>query len=133
MSQTDPISDLLTRVRNGSRAGKAQVDAPASRMGSALMECLKQEGYIQNWRLMAEGSPQGILRIYLKYTKSRKPILRQIKRVSRPGLRIYAGKDKLPKILSGIGTSILTTPKGILTDAQARAQGIGGEVICHVW
>ena len=133
MSQTDPISDLLTRVRNGSRAGKAQVDAPASRMGSALMECLKQEGYIQNWRLMAEWSPQGILRIYLKYTKSRKPILRQIKRVSRPGLRIYAGKDKLPKILSGIGTSILTTPKGILTDAQARAQGIGGEVICHVW
>ena len=133
MSQTDPIGDLLTRVRNGSRAGKAQVDAPASRIGSALMECLKQEGYIQNWRLMSEGNPQGILRIYLKYTKARKPILRKIKRVSRPGLRIYAGKDKLPKILSGIGTSILTTPKGILTDTQARAQGVGGEVICHVW
>ena len=133
MSQTDTISDLLTRVRNGSRAGKAQVDAPASRIGSALMECLKQEGFIQNWRLMSEGTPQGVLRIYLKYTKARKPILRQIRRVSRPGLRIYVGKDKLPKILSGIGTAILTTPKGILTDAQARAQGVGGEVICHVW
>ena len=133
MSQTDPIGDLLTRVRNGSRAGKAQVDVPASKIGSALMECLKQEGYIQNWRLMAEGNPQGILRIYLKYTKARKPILRQIKRISRPGLRIYTSKDRIPKIYSGIGTAILTTPKGILTDAQARAQGVGGEVICHVW
>ena len=133
MSQTDPIGDLLTRVRNGSRAGKAQVDVPASKIGSALMECLKQEGYIQNWRLMAEGNPQGILRIYLKYTKARKPILRQIKRISRPGLRIYTTKDRIPKIYSGIGTAILTTPKGILTDAQARAQGVGGEVICHVW
>ena len=133
MSQTDPIGDLLTRVRNGSRAGKAQVDVPASKIGSALMECLKQEGYIQNWRLMAEGNPQGILRIYLKYTKARKPILRQIKRISRPGLRIYTAKDRIPKIYSGIGTAILTTPKGILTDAQARAQGVGGEVICHVW
>ena len=133
MSQTDPIGDLLTRVRNGSRAGKAQVEVPASKIGSALMECLKQEGYIQNWRLMAEGNPQGILRIYLKYTKARKPILRQIKRVSKPGLRIYTGKDRIPKVYSGMGTAILTTPKGILTDAQARAQGVGGEVICTVW
>ncbi len=133
MSQTDPIGDLLTRIRNGSRAGKAQVDVPASRMGSAVVDCLKQEGYIQNWRRLEEGNPQGILRIYLKYTKSRKPILRQIKRVSRPGLRIYTGKDRIPKVYSGIGTAILTTPKGILTDAQARAQGTGGEVICYVW
>ena len=133
MSQTDPIGDLLTRVRNGSRAGKEQVDAPASRMGTALMECLKQEGFIQNWRLLSEGTPQGTLRIYLKYTKARKPILRQIRRVSRPGLRIYTGKDKIRKVYSGIGISILTTPKGILTDDQARAQKVGGEVICHVW
>ena len=133
MSQTDPIGDLLTRIRNGSRAGKAQVDVPASRMGSAVVDCLKQEGYIQNWRRLEEGTPQGILRIYLKYTKSRKPILRHIRRVSRPGLRIYAGKDRIPKVYSGIGTAILTTPKGILTDAQARAQGVGGEVICTVW
>ena len=133
MSQTDPIGDLLTRVRNGSRAGKAQVDAPASRMGSALMECLKQEGFIQNWRLLAEGNPQGILRVYLKYTASRKPILRHIRRISKPGLRIYTGKDRIPKVYSGIGIAILTTPNGILTDDQARAQKVGGEVICHVW
>ena len=133
MSQTDPIGDLLTRVRNGSRAGKAQVDAPASRMGSALMECLKQEGFIQNWRLLSEGNPQGILRIYLKYTTARKPILRHIRRISKPGLRIYTGKDRIPKVYSGIGTAILTTPKGILTDDQARAQKVGGEVICYVW
>ena len=123
----------MTRRRNGSRAGKVQVEVPASKMGSALAECLKQEGFILNWRKIEEGNPQGLLRFYLKYTKARKPILRQIKRVSRPGLRIYASKDKLPKIYSGIGITILTTPKGILTDAQARAQGVGGEVICHVW
>ena len=133
MSQIVPIGDLLTRLRNGSRAGKAQVEVPASKMGSALAECLKQEGFIQNWRKIEEGNPQGLLRVYLKYTKARKPILRQIKRVSRPGLRIYAGKDRLPKVYSGIGIAILTTPKGILTDAQARAQGVGGEIICHVW
>ena len=133
MSQTDPIGDLLTRVRNGSRAGKAQVDVPVSRMGSALMECLKQEGYIQNWKLLAEGDPKGLLRVYLKYTKSRRPILRQIRRISKPGLRIYTGKTRIPKVYSGIGTAILTTPKGILTDTQARAQGVGGEVICYVW
>ncbi len=133
MSQTDPIGDLLTRVRNGSRAGKAQVDAPASRMGSALMECLKKEGFIQNWRLLSEGNPQGTLRIYLKYTTARKPILRHIRRISKPGLRIYTGKDRIPKVYSGIGVAILTTPNGILTDDQARAQKVGGEVICYVW
>ena len=133
MSQSDPIGDLLTRVRNGSRAGKAQVDAPASKIGSALMECLKQEGFIQNWRLLSEGTPQKMLRVYLKYTSARKPILRHIRRISKPGLRIYTGKDKIRKIYSGIGIAILTTPKGILTDDQARAQKVGGEVICHVW
>ncbi len=133
MSQTDPIGDMLTRIRNGSRAGKPQVDVPASRLGTAIADCLKQEGFIQNWRLLKEGNPQGILRVYLKYTKDRRPILRQIRRVSKPGLRIYVGKAKVRKVLSGIGTSILTTPKGVLTDTQARLQAVGGEVICHVW
>lgn len=133
MSLTDPIGDMLTRIRNGTRAGKPQVDIPASRLGSAIMECMKREGFIQNWRLMKEGSPQGVLRVYLRYTKERKPILRQIRRVSKPGLRIYVGKRKVPRIYSGIGIAILTTPKGVMTDAQAREQGLGGEVICHVW
>ena len=133
MSLTDPIGDLLTRIRNGSRTGKPQVDIPASRLGQALVECLKQEGFIQNWRLIKDGDPQGTLRVYLKYTKSRRPILRQLHRVSRPGLRIYVGKARIPKVLSGVGTAILTTPKGVLTETQARLQGVGGEVICTVW
>lgn len=133
MSLTDPIGDMLTRIRNGTRAGKPQVDVPASRLGSAIVECMKQEGFIQNWRLMKEGGPQGVLRVYLRYTRERKPLLRQIRRVSKPGLRIYVGKRKVPKIYSGIGIAILTTPKGVMTDAQARSQGLGGEVICHLW
>ena len=134
MSQTDPIGDMLTRLRNGSRAGKPQVDIPASRLGSAIVECMKQEGFIQNWRLMKEIGPQGILRVYLRYNnKDRKPILRQIRRVSKPGLRIYVGKGRVPKVYSGIGIAILTTPKGVMTDAQARSQGLGGEVICQLW
>ncbi len=133
MSQTDPIGDLLVAVRNASRQGRAQVDIPASRFGSAILECLKQEGFVQNWRLLKEGNPQGILRVYLKYTKDRKPILRHIRRVSRPGLRQYVPKTKIPKILSGIGMSVLSTPRGVLTNNQAKQQGVGGEVICHVW
>lgn len=132
MSQTDPIGDILTALRNGSRAGKPQVDVPASRLGSAVIECMKQEGFVQNWRLLKEGNPQGILRVYLKYTKERRPILREIKRVSKPGSRVYKGKGEIPKVYSGIGVAILTTPKGVLTDAQARLEGVGGEVICYV-
>ncbi len=133
MSQTDPIGDMLTRIRNGTLSGKPQVEFPASRLGAAILECMKQEGFVQNWRLLKEGNPQGLLRVYLKYTKERKPILRQIRRVSKPGLRVYVGKRKIRKIYSGIGISILTTPKGVMTDTQAREQGLGGEVICHLW
>lgn len=133
MSLTDPIGHLLTSVRNASRAKKAQVDVPASRMGSAVVDCLKMEGFIQNWRHLEGSNPQGVLRIYLKYTKDRKPIIQHIHRVSKPGLRIYVTKTKVPKVFSGIGMAILSTPQGILTDAKARAQGIGGEVICRVW
>ncbi len=133
MSVTDPIGNMLVAIRNASQAKKPQVDVPASRLGSAIAESLKQEGFIQNWRLLKEGNPQGVLRVYLKYTKDRKPILRHIRRISKPGLRVYVPKNKVPKILSGIGIAILTTPKGVLTDAQARAQGMGGEVVCYVW
>ena len=124
---------MLTRIRNGTRAGKPQVEFPASRLGAAILECMKQEGFVQNWRLLKEGNPQGLLRVYLKYTKDRKPILRQIRRVSKPGLRVYVGKRKIRKVYSGIGISILTTPKGVMTDTQAREQGLGGELICHLW
>ena len=132
MSLSDPIGNMLVALSNGSRAGKPQVDVPASRLGAAIAECMKIEGFIQNWRLMKEGNPQGVLRFYLKYTKDRRPIIREIRRVSTPGRRIYRGKDRLPKVRSGIGIAILTTPKGIVTDEQARQQGIGGEVLCYV-
>ncbi len=133
MSQTDPIGDLLTSIRNASRAGKPHVDFPASKVGAAIVECLKEEGFIQNWRRLSEGNPQGILRVYLKYTKDRQPILRHVRRVSKPGLRIYVGKTKIPRILSGIGMAVLSTPKGVLSGSQAKLEGLGGEVICHVW
>lgn len=133
MGLTDPIGNLLVAIQNASRAGKLQVDIPASRLGAALVECLKQEGFVQNWRLLKEGNPQGILRVYLKYTQHRKPILRNVRRISKPGRRIYVGKDRIQSVLSGIGISILTTPKGVLTGSQAKAEGTGGELICHVW
>jgi len=133
MSLNDPISNMLVALKNGSRARKPHVDVPASRLSSAIADCLKQEGFVENWRLLKEHNPQGFLRVYLKYTKNRKPILREIRRVSKPGLRIYVPKTKVLKVLSGIGISILTTSKGVLTDSQARVQGVGGEVICRVW
>ncbi len=133
MSLTDPISDLLCSIQNANWACKPHVDVKASRLSSAIVECLKHEGFIQNWRSMKETDPQGFLRIYLKYTKDRRPIIHRVRRVSRPGLRIYTQKSKIPKILSGAGMAILTTPVGVLSDSQARAQGVGGEVICHVW
>lgn len=132
MGLTDPIGNMLVAISNGSRAGKAQVDVPASRLGAAIADCMKSEGFIRNWRLLKEGNPQGILRVYLRYTGDRRPILRGIRRVSKPGRRIYRGKDRLPRVQSGIGIAILTTPKGIVTDSQARQQGIGGEVLCYV-
>ncbi len=145
MSQSDPVGDLLTSLRNASRAKKAQVDVPSSRLKVAVVDCLKKEGFIQNWRKLGEGdSPparqvppsrggQGILRVYLKYTKDRRPVLQGIRRVSKPGLRIYVTKAKIPKVLSGIGISILSTPHGVLTGNEAKLKGLGGEVICHVW
>ena len=133
MSLTDPIGDLLTAVQNGNLARKPHVDVRASGLGSAILECLKKESFIQNWRLLKEGNPQGSLRVYLKYTKDRRPIIRRIRRVSRPGLRIYVQKMKIPKVLSGAGMAILTTPQGVVSGSQAKALGVGGEVICHVW
>ena len=133
MSLTDPIANLLTALRNASLAGKPHVDVPASRIGLGVVECLKAEGFIGNCRFLKEGNPQGFLRVYLKYRQDRRPVLRHIRRVSKPGQRIYVGKNRVPKVFSGIGVSILTTPQGILSDTQARAKGVGGEVICHVW
>lgn len=130
MSMTDPVADLLTRIRNGQSAGKSQVSLDSSKIKTAIVRVLKDEGYVADFRVADEsGKPR--LVIDLKYFEGR-PVIDRLERVSRPGLRIYRGKDELPKILGGMGTVIVSTPQGVMTDRQARAIGQGGEVICIV-
>jgi small subunit ribosomal protein S8 len=130
MSMTDPIADLLTRIRNGQTAGKAEVRLGSSKLKTAVVKVLKDEGYIADYR-QDEESGKPTLTIALKYFEGR-PVIDRLERVSRPGLRIYRGKDELPKILGGMGTVIVSTPKGVMTDKQARSIGQGGEVLCIV-
>lgn len=132
MSMTDPIADLLTRIRNGQTAGKAEVRLASSKLKTAIVKVLKDEGYIADFRLDEESAPTlPTLIIGLKYFEGR-PVIDRLERVSRPGLRIYRGKDELPKVLGGMGTVIVSTPKGVMTDRQARSIGQGGEVLCIV-
>lgn len=130
MSMTDPIADLLTRIRNGQTARKSEVSMPSSKLKTAIARVLKDEGYIADFQLDTEGA-RTKLTIGLKYYEGR-PVIDRLERVSRPGLRIYRGKDELPKILNGLGTVIISTPKGVMTDRQARSIGQGGEVLCIV-
>jgi small subunit ribosomal protein S8 len=130
MSMTDPIADFLTRIRNGQSSGKAQISAPTSKVKLAIARVLKEEGYIEDFTAQeVEGKPT--LAVQLKYYQGR-PVIERIERVSRPGLRVYKGKDELPSVLGGLGVAIVSTSKGVMTDRQARAAGHGGEVICIV-
>ncbi|MDX1442824.1 MAG: 30S ribosomal protein S8 [Gammaproteobacteria bacterium] len=130
MSMTDPIADLLTRVRNGQRAGKTMVEMPASKLKAEICRVLKDEGYIESFsREENDGKPT--LSIKLKYYQGA-PVIEKLQRVSRPGLRIYKGKDELPKVLGGLGVAIISTSKGVMSDRAARSQGQGGEVLCVV-
>ncbi len=131
MSMTDPIADLLTRIRNGQSAGKSQVQLASSKVKLAILKVLKDEGYISDFRSETEGG-KPTLTVGLKYFEGR-PVIDRLERVSRPGLRIYRGKDDLPKILGGMGTVIVSTPKGVMSDAEARDNNVGGEVICTVF
>ena len=131
MSMQDPISDMLTRVRNAQARAKREVTMPASRKKAAIAEVLKNEGYVVGYRLEGEGSTQQLV-IELKYYQG-KPVIENIKRVSRPGLRVYRSKDELPTIVGGLGVAIVSTSKGLMSDRQARAEGIGGEVVCSVY
>lgn len=132
MVMTDPIADLLTRVRNASRAGKDIVEAPASKVKVGIAGILKEEGFIDNFEVVEnDGKPN--LRINLKYGPSREKVILGIKRISKPGLRVYAKKDEVPRVLGGLGVAVISTPKGLLTGKQAIKQGLGGEVICYVW
>jgi small subunit ribosomal protein S8 len=130
MSMTDPIADLLTRIRNGQTARKPEVSMASSKLKTAIARVLKEEGYVAEVRLDSEGQKQ-TLTIGLKYYDGR-PVIDRLERVSRPGLRIYRGKDELPKVLGGMGTVIVSTPRGVMTDKQARSIGQGGEVLCIV-
>ena len=135
MSMTDPIADMLTRVRNALRAGHRKVEIPASGTKKAIAAVLQQQGYISKFEELAEG-PQGTLRLYLKYYDrdgTRTGVIEGIRRVSRPGRRIFAGKESIPKVCGGYGISILSTNQGILTGHQCRQRGVGGEVLCEVW
>lgn len=132
MQITDPIADMLTRIRNANSAKHERVDIPASNMKRAIASILLEEGFIKNIEELNDGK-QGILRVTLKYAQSKQKVITGIKRISKPGLRVYAGKDKLPKVLGGLGVAIISTPKGIMTDKKARNEGIGGEVLAFVW
>ena len=130
MSMTDPVADLLTRIRNGQRAGKTQVSLDSSKIKTAIVRVLKDEGYVADFRIDGDAAKPR-LTIYLKYFEGR-PVIDRLERVSRPGLRIYRGQTELPKVLGGMGTVIVSTPRGVMTDRQARAIGQGGEVLCVV-
>jgi small subunit ribosomal protein S8 len=132
MSMTDPIANMLNMIRNANRRRLPSLDVPASKLLQAILQIFKDSGYIDNFRLI-EDKKQGTLRVYLKFVNKTKPAITNLKRVSRPGLRIYAKKGKVPQVLHGLGTALISTSKGILTDKQAREQDVGGEVLCFIW
>lgn len=132
MSQTDPIADMLTCIRNAIHAGHRRVDFPASNVKTAIAEALLREHFIQSYKRI-EDEKQGMLRVYLKYDETSAPVITGIQRISRPGRRSYVGKEDVPRVRGGMGVAILSTTKGILTDKEARAAGLGGEIIAKVW
>ena len=132
MNTTDPIADMLTRIRNASQAKFKTVDIPASNIKKNIAEILFEEGYIKAYEEITNEN-QGIIRISLKYTEKGKKVISGLKRISKPGLRIYASKEELPKVLNGLGIAIISTSKGIMTDKQARKENLGGEVLAYIW
>ena len=132
MNTTDPIADMLTRIRNANSAKHKTVDVPASKMKTAIAEILFKEGYIKSFELISNEN-QGIIRITLKYDEKGTRVIDGIKRISKPGLRVYANKEELPKVLNGLGIEIISTSQGLKTDKEAREAGIGGEVLAYIW
>ena len=132
MNITDPIADLLTRIRNASRARHETVDVPASNMKKAICQILVDEGYIKNYKLIEDGK-QGVIRVTLKYGEGKSQVITGLRRVSKPGLRIYSNVEEMPKVMKGLGVAIVSTSKGIMTDREARKQNVGGEVLAFIW
>jgi small subunit ribosomal protein S8 len=132
MNLTDPVADFLTRIRNAHRARHQKLDAPASKLKAEIARILKEEGYIANYKATEEEG-QRVLRVYLKYGPNNEAAIRDLKRISKPGCRVYIGKDEIKRVQGGLGISIMTTPKGVMTGRQARREGVGGEILCEVW
>ena len=132
MTMTDPIADMLTRIRNANTVKHETVDVPASNIKKEIVRILLEEGFVRGYDVIEDGK-QGIIRIQLKYGQSGERVISGLKRISKPGMRVYADKHEVPRVLNGLGISIISTSKGILTDKQARKENVGGEVICYVW
>ena len=132
MNLTDPVADFLTRIRNSIRARHQKLDVPASKLKAEIARILKEEGYIANYK-PAEENGQKVIRVYLKYGPNNEPVIRDLQRVSRPGCRVYLGRDEIRRVQGGLGISIMTTPKGVMTGRQARREGVGGEILAEVW
>lgn len=133
MAMTDPVADMLTRIRNANMAQKDIVDIPTSRIKARIGEILKEEGFIKNVKHIQGGNPQGLLRLHLKYGPDGEKVITGLKRISKPGMRVYAKKDEIPRVLGGLGIAIISTSQGVMTDREARKNNLGGEVICYVW
>ena len=132
MTMTDPIADMLTRIRNANTVGHETVEIPASKMKKAIAEILKEEGYIADFE-MIEDDKQGMIKVTMKYGSNKERVISGIKKISKPGLKVYAKANDVPKVLGGLGIAIISTSKGIVSDKEARKLGVGGEVICYVW
>ncbi|KJR96689.1 MAG: 30S ribosomal protein S8 [Peptococcaceae bacterium BRH_c4a] len=132
MVMTDPIADFLTRIRNANVVYHDKVEAPASKMKKAIGDILKEEGFVKDCEYIADGK-QGVVRVYMKYGGNKERVITGLKKISKPGLKVYARKDSVPKVLGGLGIAILSTSQGIMTDKKARKLGLGGEVVCYVW
>lgn len=131
-TNSDPIADMLTRIRNASSANHERVEVPGSKLKRSIAQVLKEEGYIRDFEWVPNAH-QGTIRIHLKYGPSKTKVITGLRRISKPGRRVYAQRHEVPKVLGGLGVAVLSTPKGILTDRQAREQGVGGEVLCFIW
>ncbi|MBO8157481.1 MAG: 30S ribosomal protein S8 [Bacillaceae bacterium] len=132
MTMTDPIADMLTRIRNANMVRHEKLEVPASKLKKEIAEILKREGFIRDYEYI-EDSKQGILRIFLKYGPNNERVITGLKRISKPGLRVYAKADELPRVLNGLGIAVVSTSKGVLTDKEARQQAVGGEVLAYIW
>lgn len=132
MVMTDPIADFLTRIRNANSVNHEKVEIPSSKQKITLAEILKEEGYIKDYEYIEDGK-QGTIRLYLKYGANKQKVITGIKRISKPGLRVYAKRDQIPRVLGGLGIAVISTSQGVMTDKKARKSGLGGEVLCYVW